>query len=261
MPSAQSGAEPARGLQERAARALPAEHTEDAGGWLLRYCPGGAWWVQTALPHGGAGPDEMLVNVAAAEAFYARHGASAGFQVTPGACSRGLDRMLARRGYRRRGALSLQSAPTSDVLRRAPADPLPVSVADRPTRVWFDTWRSVQGGDGGGSGGAEWELLRRVARPSAYACALLGGVPVAVGRAVADTGWAGVFGMAALPEARGRGAARSVLAALADWAGEYGLSGMYLQVEQCNAPARRLYARAGFSEVCGYHYRTAGGTG
>jgi ribosomal protein S18 acetylase RimI-like enzyme len=32
---------------------------------------------------------------------------------------------------------------------------------------------------------------------------------------------------------------------------------MYLQVECDNTPAQRLYERAGFSEVCGYHYRTA----
>jgi hypothetical protein len=54
-----------------------------------------------------------------------------------------------------------------------------------------------------------------VERPGTYACAVIGDDVVAVGRAVADAGWAGVFGMATLPEARGQGAARSVLSALA----------------------------------------------
>jgi ribosomal protein S18 acetylase RimI-like enzyme len=49
-----------------------------------------------------------------------------------------------------------------------------------------------------------------------------------------------------------------VLAALAGWAGAHGASRMYLQVERDNMPARRLYERAGFREICGYHYRTAG---
>ena len=80
---------------------------------------------------------------------------------------------------------------------------------------------------------------------------------VAVGRAVADTGWAGVFGMATLPRARGRGTARSVLAALADWAGGHAAGRMYLQVERDNMPALRLYERTGFSEECGYHYRAS----
>lgn len=47
-----------------------------------------------------------------------------------------------------------------------------------------------------------------------------------VGRAVADTGWTGVFGMATLPDARRHGVA-----------------------------AVRLYRRAGFGEACAYHYR------
>jgi GNAT superfamily N-acetyltransferase len=80
---------------------------------------------------------------------------------------------------------------------------------------------------------------------------------VAVGRAVADTGWAGVFGMATLPEARGKGAARHVLAALADWAVAHQADRMYLQVERDSLPALQLYERTGFSEICGYHYRTA----
>lgn len=96
-----------------------------------------------------------------------------------------------------------------------------------------------------------------MARPGAYACAMLGDEVVAVGRAVADTGWAGVFGMATLPQARGKGAARHLLAALAGWAGAHQADRMYLQVEHDNGPALRLYERAGFGEMSGYHYRTA----
>jgi ribosomal protein S18 acetylase RimI-like enzyme len=81
---------------------------------------------------------------------------------------------------------------------------------------------------------------------------------IAVGRVVADNGWAGVFGMATLPQARGKGSARTVLAALADWAGAHKADRMYLQVEWDNILAFRLYDRAGFGEVCSYHYRTAG---
>jgi ribosomal protein S18 acetylase RimI-like enzyme len=61
-----------------------------------------------------------------------------------------------------------------------------------------------------------------------------------------------------LPEARGKGAARNVLAALADWAGLHEADRMYLQVKRDNIPALRLYERMSFSEMFGYHYRTAG---
>jgi N-acetylglutamate synthase len=99
-------------------------------------------------------------------------------------------------------------------------------------------------------------MLDRVTQPSAYVSVVHRDAVVAVGRAVADTGWVGVFNMATRPAARGRGAAHEVLAALTDWAATRDADGMYLQVERDNAPAVRLYERAGFAELRGYHYRT-----
>jgi ribosomal protein S18 acetylase RimI-like enzyme len=51
---------------------------------------------------------------------------------------------------------------------------------------------------------------------------------------------------------------RGLPAALAGWAGAHAVGRMYLQVERDNIPALRLYERTGFSELCGYHYRTVG---
>jgi hypothetical protein len=45
-------------------------------------------------------------------------------------------------------------------------------------------------------------MLDRVEQPSGYACAIVDNKVVAVGRAVADTGRAGLFGMATLASAR-----------------------------------------------------------
>jgi N-acetylglutamate synthase len=158
-------------------------------------------------------------------------------------------------GYGRQSLMSLQVASTARVLEGAPAGSLRVRLDDRRTWAWFEIWRAVHGH---GDSGSEWKMLDRVERPSACACAMIGGDVVAVGRAVADTGWAGVFDMAALPEARGKGAARTVLAALALWAGAHEADHLYLQVERDNIPALRLYERAGFGGICDYHYRISG---
>lgn len=256
VPSAPGGPEVVKGLQERAARALPAEQVKDLEGWWLRHAPSCAWWVGTVLPHGDARPGELVRRVAGAEEFYAGHGAATRFQISPGACPGGLDTLLAERGYRRQSLVSLQVAWTARVLGQVPAGSLRVRLDDRPSRAWLQAWHAVHGH--GGDARAEWDMLGRVAEPCAYACAMSGDDVVAVGRAVADTGWAGVFSMATLPRARGQGAARTVLAALAGWAGAHHADRMYLQVERDNIPALRLYERTGFSEVCGYHYRTAG---
>jgi ribosomal protein S18 acetylase RimI-like enzyme len=238
-----------RGLQERAARAMPAEQVEVVDGWWLRRARSSAWWAGAVLPHADAGADALMRRVAGAEKFYAGHGAAAQFQISPGACPHALDTVLAERGYRRRSSVSLQVAPCA----RVPSGALPVRLEQRLTSGWFDVWLAVHGGDAR----AERDTLDRVDRPSAYASAMVGDEVVAVGRAVADTGWAGVFGMATLPAARGQGAARSLLAALAGWAGAHQAERMYLQVEHDNTPALRLYERAGFREVCRYHYRSS----
>jgi N-acetylglutamate synthase len=107
-----------RSLQERAARALPAEHVEYVGDWWLRRSASSSWWMGTVLPHGAAGHDELLRRVEAAERFYARFGMPARFQVCPGACDDGLDSMLSARGYRRGGTMSLRAAPVAGIQAR-----------------------------------------------------------------------------------------------------------------------------------------------
>ena len=94
VPSALNSPGMVRGLQERAARAFPAEHVQDAGGWQLRHAPGGAWWVCAVLPHAEAGPRPLARRVAGAEEFYAARGAAARFQISP-ACPERLDTVLA----------------------------------------------------------------------------------------------------------------------------------------------------------------------
>jgi ribosomal protein S18 acetylase RimI-like enzyme len=228
---------------------MPADHVDVVDGWWLRRARSSAWWAGAVLPHADAGPDELVRRVAEAEKFYAGHGAAAQFQISPGACPEGLDAVLAERGYRRKSSVSLQVAQCARVRSGA----LPVRLEKRLTSRWFEVWQAVHGGDAR----SERDMLERVDLPSTYASAMDGDDVVAVGRAVVDTGWAGVFGMATLPEARGKGAARSLLAALAGWAGAHEAERMYLQVEHDNTPALRLYERAGFREICRYHYRSS----
>ncbi|PXY22536.1 GNAT family N-acetyltransferase [Prauserella muralis] len=257
VPSASRSPDLVRSLQERVARALPAEHVERVGDWWLRHTTTASWWLGTVLPHGRADPADLPRRIATAEAFYAGFGALARFQITPGACPDGLDPELAGRGYRRTGPMSLQTARTADVRTRPRPSGLRVEVSGTPAPAWFEAWQEVHGH--GGDPRAERDLLSRVRLPSAFVCVLGGDTVIAVGRAVADDGWAGLFGMATLPPARGRGAGRAVVGVLADWAAGLGCRGLYLQVERDNDPALRLYARMGFTEACAYHYRALAG--
>ncbi|MBS2538716.1 GNAT family N-acetyltransferase [Catenulispora sp. NF23] len=248
-------------LQERAARAVPAEFGERVGGWWLRHAPGCSWWIGSVLPHGGheASQAELEALIAAAEAYTAERGIPTLLQMTPEAVPPRLDALLAARGYERQVPVSLQTATTSEVLalaqrgsERGPErGSLRVRLDKHPTREWFEAWSAVVGGDPE----PRWRLLQRITEAGAYASVELGDETVAVGRAVAEDGWAGVFNMATRPEARGKGAAGAVIAALADWAAVNDAARMYLQVEQENEGAVRLYARVGFSEMFPFYFR------
>jgi GNAT superfamily N-acetyltransferase len=130
-----------------------------------------------------------------------------------------------------------------------------VALAGEPSAAWLETLRALLGYYGDGT--AVRRILRGIGPPSAYATIRREGRSLAIGRAVAERGFAGVFGMATLPEARGQGLGTEVLAALAGWAAGHGATRLYLQVDDDNAGAVRLYRRAGFEPVYAYHYREA----
>ena len=77
---------------------------------------------------------------------------------------------------------------------------------------------------------------------------------VAAGVGSLGHGWLGVHGMRTLPGHRGQGHASRILRALAQRAQARGVARAYLQVEEGNAPALRLYASLGFSVAWRYIY-------
>jgi N-acetylglutamate synthase len=83
------------------------------------------------------------------------------------------------------------------------------------------------------------------------------GSVVAIGRVAVADGWGGLTAIEVDPGHRRTGLATAITAALAAVAADRGAAGIYLQVEQDNQAARALYARTGFTEHHGYHYRIA----
>lgn len=55
-----------------------------------------------------------------------------------------------------------------------------------------------------------------------------------------------LYSMWVAPDARGRGVARALIRAVAEWAAERGVERVYLFVQERNAGAQRLYERVGF---------------
>lgn len=186
-------------------------------------------------------------NVAVVEEFARRHGVRTVVQVAPGDTHAALDGELAARGWERRMDVDVLVADTAGVA--ASADGGAIEVRERPDADWLAAWEAAEGRDDVAAH-VEHVFPNMVDRTG---FALVPG-GAAVGLCVAGDGWGAIFSMATRPELRGRGLGPQVLAALAAWAPAERL---FLQVDPANAPAQRLYARAGFTRSHRYHFRLA----
>jgi ribosomal protein S18 acetylase RimI-like enzyme len=249
-----------RHIEQLAFDAWPAAEVERLGGWRLRFNRGVTNRANCVWPNELTGALALDERIARVEAAYRARGLPAKFQITPAAQPRGLDAELARRGYAEGAHVLVETAPAAAVA--GPSDPargVETEVAETPDEAWFEL-SGRRGRFRGESTGVYRGLLARLcaagpARRAAFALARLEGEPVAVGLGVLEGAWAGIFSMRTLESARRRGAGVAVLRALARFAAARGVRTLYLQVERDAAPARALYARAGFGARYGYHYR------
>jgi N-acetylglutamate synthase len=245
---------PAPLIERLAANAWPAANVQLLDGWLLRHTPGIARRrSNSALPPSGealAGRGEILNEV---ERFYADRGQPAVVQVSPAELHGRLDRRLAARGYRRQAPTVVLATPIDRVPSAPPADPgLAVSVAGTATPGWLAAWAAIEGRP---DAAATRLVLARIGPPAGFLAATRDGEVVGVGLVVVERGWAGLFCMATRPEDRRRGVASAVARRAAGWAAGRGARQLYLQVEEDNQPALRLYGRLGFRPSHRYHYR------
>lgn len=242
----------AAGLLECAARANPAVVESSANGWWLRHTSPGDWSGGAAIAHSRVDAISHAVDVA--ESFYSAHDAPACFQICDG-CTPGLDDALALRSYVWAAPISLEVGAANDIAAPRTRRDVNAEITTGPTADWFAVEESA---DREHDVDRERSQLRRVWQPSTYVTVYERGRPIAIGRSVAEHGWAGVFDMLTDPMHRRRGAARLVLSTIARAALDRGASWLYLQVERGNDRARRLYRANGFREAASYHHRIQG---
>jgi N-acetylglutamate synthase len=244
-------------IERVAVRAVPAAREVNVDGWLVALGRGAVNRMNATTTFGVA-PPALGRAVDAVERVTLRHEAPARFRLTP--LDERLDALLARRGYARSAdvvvmALDLVDAPPDPALERtagtAPAPRARVHVEDRVNDGWLERLRRFGGYDDARVREIG-ESLRRLRLPHAVFWR-----EDAVGLAVRDGAWLGLFDIAVDPARRRAGAGRAVTASMLAWGRTSGAERAYLQVHSANAPALTLYRRFGFFEAYRYHYRTA----
>jgi ribosomal protein S18 acetylase RimI-like enzyme len=238
-------------LNELTRAGWPALDEVPVDGWVARFSGGVTQRANAVLPLAApADPHDALDRV---EKLYADRGLPVVFQVGLGAQPDGLDQLLADRGYEFGSPTSIQTADVDRVLGTL-GHGHAVDIAEAPDPAWLDLWWAVDGrGDAAALAVAERILA---GGPALYATIRDQRQPVAVGRLALVGEWGGVYCLAVRPEARRRGLGGAVLAGLLAAGRERGVRRTWLQVRAENTIARRLYARAGYTEAGQYHYRS-----
>jgi ribosomal protein S18 acetylase RimI-like enzyme len=273
----------ARRLEELAARAWPPLVADDVDGWVVRRAAGFTKRANSVWPREDRGDGPVEERLARVEELYAAEGLPACFFLGTCVAPGDLDERLARRGYvvadqslvlvarldgaapgsergltpraSERGLTPRAARPDGPSSSPSANGDLTVRLAPSPDASWLTTWRTAAA-VGEADARVALQLFGAAAAPTAFALARdPAGRPVAAGRGVLQGDALGIFNMGTVHHHRGRGAGSAVLQALMDHAAERGATTAYLQVSATNAPARRLYERAGFEQVARYAYR------
>ena len=255
LPPVQHPNDAIRRLETLADRAWPPTEVIPCDGWELRATGPGIGRRVNSVATVADGTLPLHERISLAEDFYRRRGLAPIFKLTVSSLPADLDRVLAALGYR-------VDAPVSVRTLDLPADPptVPALIEAHPS----EEWRRVNTAAGEHYGAAPrifLDLIARIQAPLAFVSIHDGGVAAAVGMAVAEDGWVGLFEIGTHPGHRRRGLARQVVGALLAWGVEHGAAGAYLQVMPANSPALALYEGLGFAEAYRYWYRVAPAAG
>ena len=234
------------GIERATLAAVPPQRQETWQGWLLAFDDGTVGRCHSAAPLQHTPPTLGTLEHIASR--YARAGFTPVLRVPEIPEFHAFAQQLLSSGYQRSKPTSVLTAP---VPVASAAQGIRVELASAPAPGWEDVFLGE--GFDPVDGASRLAILRR-GRDSVFATVRSDDRVVAVGSACMRGSWCGVHGMRTLPEFRGRGHASAILGEFARLARERGVAQWFLQVDNSNAPACRLYERLGFVAAWTYAY-------
>ncbi len=234
------------GIERATLAGVPPQRQETWHEWLLAFDDGTVGRCHSAVPLQHAPPRPGSLDHIASR--YASAGLAPVLRVPERPEFQAFQRELLSRGYARSKPTAVQNA---SVPQTSAAAGRRVEIANAPP----PGWEQVFLGEGFDpvDGASRLAILRR-GRESVFATVRKDDRVVAVGSACIRGSWCGIHGMRTLPAARGRGYASAILGEFARVARARGTARWFLQVDETNAPARRLYERWGFATAWTYAY-------
>jgi ribosomal protein S18 acetylase RimI-like enzyme len=234
-------------LERATLAAVPPQRMLEIAGWLVAIDDGTVGRAHSAVPlrHEGITGE----SIASIEDAFAAAGRAPVYRIPQLSAFDRVREALARTGASPAKPTLTMTGPLQGLAAmRATAE---VRLLEEPDAAWSQVFL--------GEGFDPVDAASRIAilkrgTHSIYAAALVDGQVAAVGSASSAHGWCGIHGMRTAPAFRSRGLASAILGALARDARAKGITRAFLQVEQGNAAAQRLYRRGGLETAWCYEY-------
>jgi GNAT superfamily N-acetyltransferase len=219
-------------------------------GWVLRFTPGSEVKRSNSITALYPSRIDLETKIAFCEREYAAHDLPIRFRLCEVSQPGNLDAALTARGYE-----PVERTLVMTRLVGATPSPSPVAGFAVPQLAeWIQVSSALRG--------TPRETLEARARRLESAAArwfpavlMQNGQPICSGIGASEGEYFGLFDVFTPEHLRGRGHAGKLTAGLLGLAQREGASLAYLQVDEANAPARRIYERMGFEAVYAYWYR------
>jgi ribosomal protein S18 acetylase RimI-like enzyme len=234
-------------LEQISLRALPALETVAYDGWLLRFANGFTGRANSVNPLLSSSLP-AAEKIAYCEAEYARRGIALRFRLTDAMMPADLETTLIAHGYS--DSFNLTSVQVCDLTRHNPAISAGFHGSTQLTPEWLQAYRSMND-VAQHDAQTLFEMLSRIQTP--IFCGWL--EDQAVGLAVLEGDWIGLYDIVVAPQARRQGMGRRLVSSLMAWGMQQGARRAYLQVMASNTPARALYTQLGYQDHHRYWYR------
>ncbi len=238
-------------LEEIASRAMPALINRHYDGWLLRYSMGYTRRANAIYPLYGSSLD-VREKIAFCETLYHKQQQPAIFKLTENSQPPDLETQLKDRGYENGAMAHLQTVALGQI-QLPTISTFPGSY--RLTTTWFKAYTTLNQVPNQHQDTLH-QMLMLQQLPTYYAVLHdANGVICAVGLAVQDKEWVGIFDVVVGEPYRRQGYGKRLMHTLLAWGKKQGAHHAYLQVNDANTTAQRLYQQLGFQEAYHYWYR------
>lgn len=235
-------------IEEAALNAWPSPRQMIYDGWLLRFTGGPSKRVNSVnVRYPSRLPLREKIDFC--ETIYAKVGLPSLFRLPAPFVSPELVQSLLKAGY--------QAFDETYVLTRELGDTELLPEGLRVATLSIDEWIPYKGLISEAKPGPlalQSQILHCIVPQKKLIVLFAGDVPVACGMGVLEGDLLGYFSIYTQHDARRKGYARVVMAALTDWGRQRGARLGYLQVEGFNQPARALYGQLGFELRYPYEY-------